>query len=1143
MPCVTNPVAGAAVETFGSAVNCTDTTSAITGLGFQQANALGNTRLLPYEELVLHLEDGSSRTFDIGNPIASLNPLPVFSEGAVVGFTARLRALDADQVTGLVGVIGSVMPGVDRDMVLENTASIGILNQLLGDDFAVRDTVGRVRVVDGPFGATQASGGVFSGRQYVRGNFGASSLDPAVGLPTYTIVLPEGYEVVPNASGDPDIIIAGLGLPYSGTPALADPANYTVEVVPEDLASGTPALLRITPRADRPVVPADEHGRWPQIAISAFVRPTWGVAAGILPIATYTSVNTGASGPHIRGCIWNNSWFAPQQFLDGHAADYDGDLETSGDTGCISRANADFITSSVAASQTSKMVRQAGTSDPWTTAGGALASETGAVEYQIRWENAGRPALQDIVLYDVFPYVGDTGILAANSSAPRGSEFAPAFVGITGQSTTSNVQIQFSASSDPCRPEIYPGQGTCVNDWTADAADLGGAAQVRAMRIVLSGQWAGGSNFSLRYSMQGPPGTTAGSTAWNTVAQLAHLSGGAALASAESAGVGVRMMPVPTVAIDKYATGVTEGSTIIAGTDVTWTYSVRNTSTERLEQLVVTDSRGVAVTCPQTALDVGASMECTGTGNVGTATPYTNTGVVTGRGVVTGTAVSASDPWSVRLTMPTPGVTIVKDSAAVAEGSTVAAETSVTWRYTVSNAGEERLLHVAVVDDRGVIVTCPQSTLEVGATMVCTGTGPVGFGPSYTNVGTVSAVGGVSAIPITDDDPWTVNVTPYSTGITIDKVAPAVAEGSRVRPSTVVSWEYIVTNAGQEPIDGISVTDDRGVIVTCPATELDPGESMTCTGSGSVGAGPDYRNLGTVTGITTLTNTSVSDDDPWQVEVREPVASIGIVKGAANAIEGERVPANLLVDWRYTVVNTGEEAIESLSVVDDQGVVVVCPVTRLEVGETVVCAGAGSIGTGSGYTNVATATGRGEITGAPVSAVDDWTVGVDIPPAAIRIIKDAVGHSAGDPVRPGAVLTWTYTVVNTGGQPIADLRVVDDRGVEVVCPESGLEIGDSMVCTGSGSVGSAESYTNIGSVTGTPLWAGPPVVDEDPWSTAITPTPTSTPGSTPGGPPPSLQVTGAGPLAPFAVASALLILAGTALLLRGRRRNRRPAGL
>ena len=58
----------------------------------------------------------------------------------------------------------------------------------------------------------------------------------------------------------------------------------------------------------------------------------------------------------------------------------------------------------------------------------------------------------------------------------------------------------------------------------------------------------------------------------------------------------------------------------------------------------------------------------------------------------------------------------------------------------------------------------------------------------------------------------------------------------------------------------MTVTDDQGVVVTCPQTTLDVGESMTCTGDGTAAAG-QYANIGTATG-TSPTGEIVEDEDP-----------------------------------------------------------------------------------------------------------------------------------------------------------------------------------------------------------------------------------------------------------------------------------------
>lgn len=72
------------------------------------------------------------------------------------------------------------------------------------------------------------------------------------------------------------------------------------------------------------------------------------------------------------------------------------------------------------------------------------------------------------------------------------------------------------------------------------------------------------------------------------------------------------------------------------------------------------------------------------------------------------------------------------------------------------------------------------------------------------------------------------------------------APGPTIVVGSPVTWTYVVTNTGTLPLTSVTVRDDRNVTVTCPATTLAPGQSMTCTGTGVATAG-QYRNVGTVT--------------------------------------------------------------------------------------------------------------------------------------------------------------------------------------------------------------------------------------------------------------------------------------------------------
>jgi hypothetical protein len=66
----------------------------------------------------------------------------------------------------------------------------------------------------------------------------------------------------------------------------------------------------------------------------------------------------------------------------------------------------------------------------------------------------------------------------------------------------------------------------------------------------------------------------------------------------------------------------------------------------------------------------------------------------------------------------------------------------------------------------------------------------------------------------------------------------------------LVPYTYLVTNAGNVTLTGITVTDDEVAMVSCPATTLAPDASMTCSGSHTVTAA-EFTAGGNLTNIAT----------------------------------------------------------------------------------------------------------------------------------------------------------------------------------------------------------------------------------------------------------------------------------------------------
>lgn len=84
-------------------------------------------------------------------------------------------------------------------------------------------------------------------------------------------------------------------------------------------------------------------------------------------------------------------------------------------------------------------------------------------------------------------------------------------------------------------------------------------------------------------------------------------------------------------------------------------------------------------------------------------------------------------------------------------GPIILAGDPVIWTYVVTNTGDVPLTNVSVTDDQGVSVSCSQSTLAVGESMVCTAAGVAVTG-QYSNIGETCGIDPAGVV-VCDEDP------------------------------------------------------------------------------------------------------------------------------------------------------------------------------------------------------------------------------------------------------------------------------------------------------------------------------------------------------------------------------------------------------
>lgn len=214
-----------------------------------------------------------------------------------------------------------------------------------------------------------------------------------------------------------------------------------------------------------------------------------------------------------------------------------GDPDAS-ETSCVSSATFRTATSGTSDFEILKTVQGADDPEPLTSPGVAhVALTDGVGQFVITWTNTGTPTLEGVVLYDVLPHPDDVGVIGSQAGVQRLSEFRPLLA--TAVTGPPEVLVEYSASENPCRPEVYPTQPAgCVDDWSADPADFGGLANVLSFRITSSGAYLTGEGFQVEYGMTVPT-ADADKIGWNSVAAYAQTTAGVAMEPTESPKVGI----------------------------------------------------------------------------------------------------------------------------------------------------------------------------------------------------------------------------------------------------------------------------------------------------------------------------------------------------------------------------------------------------------------------------------------------------------------------------------------------------------------------------------------------------------------------------------------------------------------------------
>ena len=558
---------------------------------------------------------------------------------------------------------------------------------------------------------------------------------------------------------------------------------------------------------------------------------------------------------------------------------------------------------------------------------------------------------------------------------------------------------------------------------------------------------------------------------------------------------------------------------------------------------------GVTATCESLSSPAGTCSGATTTlvpGQIATFTgSYTvsqadiDHGSVADSAVVAGTTPSDTPVTadSNTVTVPvtqSPSLSLAKS----ANPTTVtAAGQTIDYDFTVTNSGNLTITSVGVADvptapAGGVTATCQSLSSPAGTCSGATTTLVPGQSARFSGTYTVTQVdvdhGSVVDHATTDGTTpsgGTVGATSNTVTVTVTQ-SPSLTIAKTASPTTVtaagqtVTYIFTVENTGNATLTGVAVTDNPvspagGVSPTCeilssPAgacsgatTTLEPGQSAVFTGSYTVTqTDVDHGSIAdtaTAAGSPPSGGTVTATSDLVTVDVTQS-SSLSIAKTASPTTVTE---AGQTVTYTFTVVNTGNQTLTDVDVTDVPtppagGATPDCQTranpsgscsgtsTSLLPGETAVFTATytvtqadvdhGSI--------VDSATTQGTTpTGGTVTETSNTVTVIVTQSPSLNVVKtaDTTIRTA-----PGQIVTYTFTVTNTGnvtlsGVGVTDLPTPPAGGVTPTCQSLTKPSGSCSGATTTLVPGQVATFTGDYTVTQTDIDHGS-IVDT---STAI----------------------------------------------------------
>jgi len=690
------------------------------------------------------------------------------------------------------------------------------------------------------------------------------------------------------------------------------------------------------------------------------------------------------------------------------------------------------------------------------------------IKYRITLRNNGATALSNVVAYDVLPHPGDTGLTSGGASTPRGSQFTETISAISDAST--NLDLTYSASTNPCREEVYPGGPVgCDDDWSGTASDA------VAIRAAVDGTLAAGGSVSFVYTANVLGSPEAGDLACNSIATSATgvpvSEPSAVCAQIEAADIEVNAGETDDLQVGRPATlpftvrnaaGTTAATTVTvdipAGVRVTdlafddWTCTVEDAEApvDGPVSLVcalptaLESAQSVPLRIPVVVLATGVTVTTSATSALYDPIPGNNSDAI----VLDAAPAAAS------------GLTVTKDDGIVAlvPGQETTYAISVTNQLVGEQIADLRIVDTLPADVEFVSATADGDYSEEDGTVVwdvasleAAGVAEVSVtvalaedaeGTSLTNAVSAEAVD-----PAFPDEELTGQATDVDQidRISLTKSAELREPGDATdpRPGDVVEYRFDIANTGGGTLTEVEIEDAMPGLSAISFPDGWPSEEGSLAAGESVFAIATYTLTGAdideggVENSATVTGQSAGGEEAVDtsgiVFDLPAVGGISLEKDAVIDLSGT-VRAGDEIEYSFEAENTGNVTLRDVEIADDLTGLSEIEYIWPDVSEPGVLPSGETVTATASYTLTQEDIDRGIVSNsAEVSGVDgddeehtDTDTADVVIPAVPAVDFDKTGELVAEGLPfAGDEVGFEFTVENTGNVTLSSLQITE----------------------------------------------------------------------------------------------------------------------